>query len=212
MANIVTNQTRLANRAFILLGSTERIVSIEDGSPLALQVKDLWHESRRETLTAHPWNCVIRRARLNKAGAVPAFGYSAQFKLPNDCLRWLPWASGDCDHFEGEEEGGYILANEAGPINIRYVGDVEDVGAWSVHVQTLMAYRLAYDLCESATQISGNVEAARIRYQGQDGNGGYLAEARRLDGLATGKRANDTARITSRWLGAYGGSRRAPGT
>lgn len=211
MATIVTSQTRIANRAFILLGSTERIVSVDDPSPLAVQVKDLWHESRRQVLASHPWNCAIRRARLNRAGSAPAFGYSAQYQLPADCLRWLPWVHGDCDQFDGEEEGGSILCNRETPINIRYIADVEDVTRWSVHVQQLMAYRLAWDLCESATQISGNVAEARIAYEGQDGRGGYLAEARRLDGMATGNRANDSARAASRWLGGYTGGRRAPG-
>lgn len=211
MANIVTSQTRIANRAFILLGSVERITHVDDGSPLANQVKDLWHESRRAILIQHPWNCAIRRAQLNKAGTVPAFGYVAQHGLPADCLRWLPWALDDTEYFEGEEEGGFILNNQEGPIRIRYIADVEDETRWSVHVQELMAFRLALDLCESSTQMAGNVEDARIRYEGQDGRGGYLAEAKRMDGLATGYRRNDTARVSSRWLAGYGGSRRAPG-
>ena len=211
MANIVTSQTRLANRAFILLGSTERVTSVNDGSPLANQVKDLWHESRRELFVLHPWNCLIRRAQLNRAGAVPAFGYTAQYGLPADCLRWLPWVQDDCEYFEGEEEGGFILASAGDMLRIRYIADIEDETKWSVHLQTLMAYKLALDLCESATQISGNVEEARIRFEGQDGRGGYLAEARRLDGMATGRRSNDTARVSSKWLAGYGGGRRAPG-
>lgn len=211
MADIVTSQTRLANRAFILLGSTERISSVNDDAPLALQVKDLWHESRRELFALHPWNCLIRRAQLNRAGTVPAFGYSAQYRLPADCLRWLPWARDDCDYFEGEEEGGYILSSAGDYVRIRYITDLEDVTSWSVHLQALMAYKLALDLCESATQISGNVEAARVRFEGQDGRGGYLAEAKRLDGMATGHRSNDTARVASKWLAGYGSSRRAPG-
>lgn len=211
MANIVTSQTRIANRAFILLGSVERIVSVSENSPLAIQVSDLWHESRREIFALHPWNCLIRRAVLNKAGAVPAFGYTAQFGLPADCLRWLPWARDDCEYFEGEEEGGFILASATDNLRIRYIADIEDVTSWSVHLQTLMAYKLAVDLCESATQISGNVEEARIKFEGQDGRGGYLADARRLDGMATGRRSNDTARVSSKWLSGYVGSRRAPG-
>ncbi|WP_422247593.1 hypothetical protein [Sphingobium sp.] len=206
----MTSQTRIANRAFILLGSTERIVSVEDSSPLARQVRDLWHESRREIFALHPWNCLIRRAALNRQGS-PAFGYASQYQLPPDCLRWLPWSTGDCEGFEGEEEGRMILTDAAAPLRIRYIADIEDVTAWSVHLQTLMTYKLALDLCESATQIAGNVEEARVRFEGQAGDGGYLAEARRLDGLASGKRANDSARAGSKWLGSYAGTRRAPG-
>lgn len=207
---IVTSQVRIANRALIFLGTVERISSFQDGSALAEQIRDLWHETRRELINLHPWNFAIRRAILNRQGA-PLFGWASRHQLPADILRWLPWSIGDENYFEGEEEDGYLLSNELGPVSIRYLRDVTDDTKWPPHFQMLMAYKLAADLAESATQIAGNVEEARVRYEGQDGRGGYLAEARRLDGLASGHRRNDGARISSRWLDGYGGSRRAPG-
>lgn len=210
---IVTSQVRIWNRAMILLGSVERITSISDSGPLANQARDLWHESRRGAIVAHPWNFAIKRAQLNRAGTVPAFGYSGQFGLPEDYLRWLPAATDSCDWFEGEEEGGYILCNRTDPINIRYIADREDVTMWSPHFVELMAYKLAMDLAESATQIAGNVDDMRVKYEGQDGEGGALAKAKRLDGLSTGRRGRSNIETSSRWLSGYGvNPRRAPGT
>lgn len=209
----VTSQVRIWNRALILLGSVERVTSISDSAPLASQIRDLWHESRRGAIVVHPWNFAIRRGRLNRAGIAPAFGYSAQFLLPDDCLRWLPVGRDSCDWFEGEEEGGFLLASETGPLNIRYIADVEDVLSWPAHFVELMAYKLAMDLAESATQIAGNVEDMRVKYEGPDGEGGQLARAKRIDGLSTGVRGRSNVETASRWLGAYRGSaRRAPGT
>ena len=210
MNAIVTSQVRIANRAMILLGSVERITSLDDGSPLANQVKDLWHESRRELIGLHTWNFAVRRAKLNRQGDA-AFGYASQFQLPADYIRWLPWGRDECDWFEGEEEGGFILCNATESINIRYVADVEDVTRWAPHFQILMAYKLAVDLAESATQISGNVEEARVKFEGADGRGGFLEQSKRLDGLSSGNRRNDAARVSSRWLDGYAGTRRAPG-
>lgn len=59
MADIVTSQTRIANRALILLGTVTRVISVDDPAPLARQIKDLWHESRRAAIISHPWNFAL---------------------------------------------------------------------------------------------------------------------------------------------------------
>ncbi len=207
---IITSEVRIANRALIFLGSVERITSFNDGSPLAEQIKDLWHESRRELLSEHPWNVAVTRALLNRAGA-PEFGWQSKHQLPQGCLRWLPWSADHPEYFEGEEEGGFLLSNCMGALPVRFIADVPDLTRWPAYLQMAMSYKLAMDIAESATQIAGNVDEARVRYEGQDGRGGYLAKAKGQDGATTGNRANDTARAKSRWLAGYGVSRRAPG-
>lgn len=196
MADIVTSQSRIANRALIVLGSVERIVSVEDPSPLAGQIKDLWHESRRSGIVAHPWNFALERAQLNEAPPKPVFGYARKFKLPAECLRWLPPAQGDYDWFLGEEEGGFILSDASAPLNIRFIKDVEDVSAWPVHFQIFMGYQLAMDLAESATQIGGNVQDMMNKREEA------LTEAKKLDGLASGNRSRGNVEMSSRWVSA----------
>lgn len=196
MAEIVTSQTRIANRALIVLGSVERVSSIDDPSPLAKQIKDLWHESRRTGIVAHPWNFAISRAQLNEVTPKPVFGYDRKFAIPPDCLRWLPPGQGDYDWFLGEEEEGFILSDAAAPLNIRYIKDVPDVGLWPVHFSNFMAYQLAMDLAESATQIAGNVQD--MAYKRDEA----LTEAKKLDGLASGNRSRGNVEMTSRWNAA----------
>lgn len=196
MADIVTSQTRIVNRTLILLGSVERLVSVDDPVPLARQIKDLWHESRRTAIAAHPWNFALWRVQLNVAAEVPAFGYARKFLLPADNLRWLPPARDDCDGFEGEEEGGFLLSDADAPLNVRYIRDMPDVTKWPAHFATMMAYQLGLDLAESATQIQANVEDMQVKWDAA------FAEARRVDGLASGTRSRGNVQYTSRWLSA----------
>lgn len=205
MADIVTSQTRIANRALILLGTSSRVISVDDPTPLARQIADLWHESRRAAIVAHPWNFALWRAQLNETGDAPAFGYTKRFALPADCLRWLPPPRDDDAFFEGVEEAGHILTDYGAPLPVRYIRDVEDVGAWPAHFHVFMAYQIALDLADSATQFSSKVEEmAQAREDA-------MATAKTLDGLASGERTRGDARFTSRWAMArrqrWGGSR-----
>lgn len=193
MADIVTSQTRIANRALILLGTTTRVISVDDTAPLAKQIKDLWHESRRNAIVAHPWNFALLRQQLNQDATAPAFGYSRRFAIPPECLRWLPWPRDHEMFFEGVEEAGYILSDASAPLRFRGIQDVEDVGAWSAHFQYFMAYQLAMDLAQSATQFAGKEQdMAQARELA-------LEEAKKLDGLASGERTTGNPRYLSRW-------------
>ena len=193
MADIVTSQTRIANRALIMLGTTTRINSVEDRAPLARQIADLWHESRRAGIVAHPWNFALYRAQLNETGNAPAFGYSKSYSIPADCLRWLPPARDDDAFFEGVEEGGLILTDYGAPLPFRYIRDREDVSTWPAHFNVFMAFQIAMDLADSATQFASKQDAmAQMREAA-------LEEAKKLDGLTSGERTTGNARFTSRW-------------
>ena len=204
MADIVTSQTRIGNRALILLGSATRIISVDDPAPLAKQIKDLWHESRRAAIVSHPWNFALFRQELNAAGSAPVFGYARQFSLPPECLRWLPWPRDSEWFFEGVEEGGYILSDAAAPLPFRGIRDIEDVAAWPAYFQFFMAYQLAMDLAQSATQFAGKEQdMAQARELAID-------EAKKLDGLASGERSTGNPRFLSRWASARNTPYRGP--
>lgn len=196
MADIITSQTRIANRALILLGTSTRILSVDDPAPLAKQIKALWHESRRNAIICHPWNFAVFRQALNETGDAPAFGYSKRFAIPAAALRWLPPPRDSEFFFEGVEEGGHILSDQAAPLPFRGIKDVEDVGAWSAAFAYFMAYQLAMDLAQSATQFAGKEQdMAQAREMALD-------EAKKLDGLASGERTTNNARRQSRWVAA----------
>jgi hypothetical protein len=148
----------------------------------------------RLLLVQHPWNFAIRRALLNAHGGAPAFGWNRQYQLPADCLRWLPPAEGDQDWFAGECEGGFILTNAEAPLPCRYIGLACEVSKWSPGFAYAMEGYLAEALAEPVTQsesISARMEQ-RAEY--------WARQAKRIDGLETGRarRGNVTARST--WL------------
>jgi hypothetical protein len=196
MAEILQSDTRIANRALILLGTATRVISVDDPLPLGRQIKDIWFESRRAAIVSHPWNFALFRKLLNASGSAPAFGYAYQYKLPAEALRWLPPERGDDDFFEGEEEGGSILSNAPAPLSFRGIQDVEDVAQWSAGFVYFMAYQLAADLAASATQFKDMAQEMANERENA------LREAKRIDGQSSGSALSERRPHTSRWVTA----------
>lgn len=187
------DQTKIVNKSLILLGSTERLSGIDDAGPLAASLRDLWAMAVRAHTALHPWNHAIKRAKLLPDTVAPAFGYDYRYKLPADCLRWLPWAPGEDYHFDGEEEAGYILTNDGTAIYVRYIWLNEDYSQWPPLFADTLAYTLALEHCEAKTQLRG---LARDLVIARDDR---LSDAKRADGLATGQRKRSRMQTTSRW-------------
>lgn len=206
-------QVRIYNRALGLLGSTAQVTNVDDGQAVTDTLNSLWDEAVRELLAEHPWNCCIKRAVLNRLAEIPAFGAGSCYRLPYDCLRWLPWSRDDCNWFDGTEEAGRTIVadtGEAPTINIRYVAAIADPAQWSPHMVTAMASLMAWHAAESITQSVTIADNMRRLYHGDDGDGGMLAKAREKDGLATGDRARGSIERRSRALIASASYTRYP--
>lgn len=121
---------------------------------------------RNMLMESYPWNFAVKRAVLNADTytddddvthyKTPAFGFKYQYTLPKDFLRLLEsmelkylWC-GDCT--EPVIEGRVLLANTAGPLNIRYVGVVDDERLWPPLFVNAFAVKLAYELCPNVEQ------------------------------------------------------------
>ncbi|HEV2746414.1 MAG TPA: hypothetical protein VGW34_03840 [Allosphingosinicella sp.] len=194
------SQTRIVNKAAVLLGTLERIVAITDSSALAITAKALWDETRDEVMADHPWNFALSRAALAaSADEAPAGSqYAYAYELPQDNLRWLPWRPDHVDHFEGEQEGRYILSNAAAPIYVRYIRRVEDLSKWSAGYIEALTAKLAMYMAKPITGQSGMIDRMARLYEQA------IANARRQDGLASG-RTGRTASYRSHWLAARNG-------
>lgn len=211
MALAQPTQTSIYNRALALLGSVNRVENENDGKAVTDTLNEHWPQAVRELLAEHPWNCAIRRATLNRGNA-PVHGEGYTYKLPADCLRWLPATPDQDDYWPAVQEGSFLVCDGPAQLNIRYIGLVEDVSSWPPHLVSVMAYRLAYDAAEAITQSASVTEKRRIAYEGQAGDGGQLAKAKGIDGLATGDRERGNVVTRSRALGAaYTRRHYAPG-
>lgn len=189
------SQTDIVNAVLARIGSTERVNSIDEpGSNSARRIATQWDLARAYLTSLHPWNHAIRRAMLNASTELPAFGWQYQFRLPNDCLRWLPPAHGDSDYFDGEREGGFILSNMPGPLPVRYIADINTVPDWSPgFVEALIT-------CLAAWSALGVTEGLGI--SDRMGQAAELAvrKGKRMDGLETGQRRRGAVVGQSSWL------------
>lgn len=192
--------TSIVNDALARLGSTERVRSINEDRTVALAAKAVW-DGLLQAEFDFPWNFAIARAKLNAHADAPAFGYSRQFKLPADCLRWLPPVAEDgTAYFEGEEEGGFILTNAEAPLLIRYISKdkAEDVGSWPASFVQFITYALAYAMAEPVTQSQG----IKDRMEAKMNEARTIA--RRRDASSSPRRSRVMATQRSPWLASRG--------
>jgi hypothetical protein len=169
MALVPVTQVRVYNRALALVGSVNRSTNTNDGKTWTDTLNEHWATAVRELLAAHPWNCAIKRATLNK-GAAPDWGDGYSYQLPADCLRWLPQAkdSSGCD-LAATREGGALVADGGAQIFVRYIALIEDLTAWAPHMVSALGYRLAYDAAEALTQssVDRRCDAGQVRGPGR---------------------------------------------
>jgi len=190
-------QRSILNKAQLLLGATRRIDSVNDRDDReAENLLILWDIARRAAIALHPWNFALKRERVMPESDVEPIGYEFQYRLPTDCLRWLPWDRDSEHHFEGVEEGGFLLTNHAGSIVVRYVRDVIAVDRWSPLFVDIMAYTLAVEYCQGKTQLVGLRD--RLSNERLD----KLTEGYRVDGAASANRRRGPSVRNSGWAGA----------
>ena len=194
-------QTRICNLAAVKLGSNEHLSSINDATDLARAFKRVWDEALDQTLVAHPWNPAVRVRSLDRDDDAPVNGnYQYQYRLASlegSCLRWLPAISpDDDDYFAAEEEDGFLLTNEPGPLNIRFIYRNADLTRWSAPMREVMANRLAFWTSYGRTQLVGVHDRMKVEFEDM------LSDAKRLDGLATGNVSRGSVSGRSRWVAA----------
>lgn len=86
----------------------------------------------------------------------PDHGYGYKFDLPSDFLRL-------CEESQTRElwelQGKEVLTDAGITVPIRYVRRLRDTTKWDPLLQSYMAARLAYEICEELTQSSSKKEA-----------------------------------------------------
>jgi len=200
MPTAAPSQTDIANGALNAVGSTEVLTSIDSNSHSAKRIRTAWPEVLRTLLAEHPWNFAVRRAMLVEDGEAPQFGYKRRFRLPADALRILPFARDDDNYRKTEREGAFMLADEPGPMPIRYIALIEDTSQWAPHFATAMKFALAATIAEGVTQSES------IKQDMQRAAEDALMDAKRRDGLETTQVQRGRPIVNSRWVAA----RRSP--
>lgn len=151
----MSSQVEIVNNALVEIGEAT-ITSIDQNTRAARAAKRVWNNVRREMLARYRWNFARKRAVLAPDATAPAFGWTAQFTVPNDFLVLI----GVYDSLEDQRsltatrqaydrEGDKILWDGTA-LYILYVADITDTGQFDPLFESALVYklamRLAYDL------------------------------------------------------------------
>jgi hypothetical protein len=190
MASTVT-VTQIANLALSKLGpGSGYIADIATDTTAAGQALARTYEMiRDEVQEAHPWNFCVKRALLPSDIPTPLWGYDFQFTLPADCLRFL---SIEQAKVKFQVEGDKLLADEKGPLKIRYISRVTDTSKFTGTFVAALAARWSFEICNVIEARATPDQVWSIYQQ-------MLRQAKRMDAQAnSGEEMPDGDWLTAR--------------
>jgi hypothetical protein len=153
------SKVSIANMALTLLGA-DRIISLDDDSKNAREIKAVYDIARDEVLSLHTWNFALKRVKLAQLAEAPAHGYTYQYALPTDYLRKVTVYRGARENDVLEEENFRIenkvlLTNES-EVYLKYIFSNDDPTTYSPTFAKLFAMHLASLVAYSITN-NGNL-------------------------------------------------------
>jgi len=139
----MATQVEICNLALIRIGQS-KIVGMGEDSKAADLLNNIWALIVDEVLRDHTWNFAVRREQITAEVTAPAWGFTYEYLQPVDCLRVL----GIDDNLEisYRVEGLSIFTDEDSPINLKYIGRIEDTNQWDAKFVNTLAWRLAQEV------------------------------------------------------------------
>jgi hypothetical protein len=137
------------------VGSGTQITDPADDTTIARSITGVWDLSRRAAIREGSWNFAMRRATPAALVTPPDFGFDFQFQLPAGILRTIEVSAGGRQLGAGEYqlEGGRVLCDESGPIEVRYLVDIEEPASWDDAFAQAFALKIALAI---GTKIAGS--------------------------------------------------------
>lgn len=188
----MASEVQIANRALSMLGEA-RITSLSDNNKGARAMNARFDLLRDAELMAYAWRFAVKRTQIAASTETPEWGYGKIYPLPSDCLRPImvngaavnPNAVGlyySATGYRGEDPaweviGGEIQTDLSSPLDLEYVAQITDTGAFDALFAEALAARLAADAAEELTQSNSKKEAALFTYRKT------LSEARRVNAI-----------------------------
>lgn len=148
---MAVTQISICNSALAKVGQAP-ISSITQETRAAQIINSLWSLIQDEMLSCHEWNFAIKRVDLSPTSDEPAYEFTYEYDIPNDCLRVLETET-DVTTINDRwvVEGRKILSNDS-EISIRYIFRNEDYNSWSPQFAEVMAWKIAHSIAYALTQ------------------------------------------------------------
>lgn len=154
---MASSSTKICNLAISWVAG-KRISSLDDDqSTEASLCRENYDASRKAVLEEREWTFALKRAVLNPLTSTPAFGFSAQFKLPADCLKVVSVQDPRRNDVQYVVEEDMILCDES-EVHIRYTFDLDNTNKFSeLFTQALAAHvasKIALPLSKNRTLMA----------------------------------------------------------
>jgi hypothetical protein len=202
----VADFVSVSNMALDRVGEPYRITDQAEDTAPARACRSEWDNARRAVLRRGKFNFSMRRWPLTaQAPTDPNFQTPApwayRFPLPTECLRVVEiYDAGGCLVSQYNNEDRAILANCAGPLTVRGVRDVPEIGNWDDLTVQALAARLGFAIADT---ITGDLSRKNSCWN----------EFRQLTSDSGGVDAKedppespyDSSWVTARFGGGYGG-------
>lgn len=165
-----TSDVEVATEVLTLLGDAAITVLTED-SDRARAVNRLYTPTLDQALRGHDWNFARMRAALGRLSAVPEFGYSYMYQLPQDplCLRVLTTNLNADERWEVETykttDGSAqyrVILTDATAIEIRYIARITDPTLWDPLFADAFVHELARRVAYAITRNATLTESLRV--------------------------------------------------
>lgn len=196
----MVDRVSVSNLVLSKLGDEDQLTDPDDDRKAARAIKAVWDSMRDVVLRAHLWNFAMHRATLTSADPAPEFEYTHAFPLPTDFLRLDP-SKMEPPHIREayQIEGRRLLASTPGPVQIRYVRRIVEVGSWDESFVDAFAARVAFQICDRITGDRGRKKDCWDEYRAA------LSEAKGVDGRENPPEPPiDSSWVTARYDGGLG--------
>ncbi len=161
-----------ANAALTAIGA-RRINALDEDVKEARVCAARFAAVRDALIRSHPWNFAMARARLAALADPPAWGWARAFALPVDALR--VWRVAGLVDDQWIVEGRRLLSDAPAPLDIVYLGRVENPADWDSGFAEAFSARLAAEIAADIVDETATTERLWRLYREK------LAEARRAD-------------------------------
>lgn len=191
----MASRTDIINLAAVYISEARSIDPSTDTSETARTLDFLYDFSRKEVLRAHTWGCAKEDVQISADSTAPSFKWSRAFTLPVDFVRMVSIQEVDIDFINPprfEIKGRKILTNEAAPLKVTYVKDLEEVGDMDDMLIKAIALKLASEGCLARTDSIPMADFILNRYNT------FVEEAKFTDTMERRRALND-AHVNSSW-------------
>lgn len=144
------------------------LASVEDNTATARLLARNYDQQRDYLLERYLWKFALTRASLAADSTAPAYGWQYRYLVPTDALRFLPPTydgSLEGQPIPFEEETGYILCDQSGPLKLRYIKRTTSEGLFSNGFCECLSLRLATRIAHWLTGKQSMVKELRDMYR-----------------------------------------------